>query len=437
MRGRSRTRSLRWRVLTAISVVAIVIVTLFAVPLAIAVSDLYRSETVAALSRDATWIAAALPYEDIEAGRSFRLPAQVPAGLTVGIYTPEGRLLHGGGPARSAVAARAADDGHPHEGVEAGFLLVTAPVPAHGVPVAAVRVATPYEQVRERVERAWLLMAALAALTIALGAAVALRQSARLAQPLEHLTQAAQALGQGDFSVRPPRSAVSEADAAGQALAATAQRLGEVLERERSFSADVSHQLRTQLTGLLLGLDSALARSGADLRQAIETALQRGERLHAIIDDLLGLARDTRTGSEPLDVPALLEEVRLDWHGRLAAQGRRLLINVPPDLPEVAASAPAVRQILRVLLDNALVHGRGQVSVDVSEVGDVLAIEVSDEGPGIAEEAEVFARRTAGDGHGIGLALARSLAEAEAGRLILRRRSPPVFSLLLSPPAGS
>jgi signal transduction histidine kinase len=429
---------MRRRVLTAITVVAAFTVALFAVPLAVVVDHLYRGETAAALGRDATWIAAAVPDEAVENGaRSIKLPTGVPAGLTVGVYSTTGRLLHGAGPVTSRLAAEAADR-HPHDGMEAAFLVATAPIPGDETQLGVVRVATPQDIVDDRVQAAWLLMAGLAAVAIAFAAVFALRQSARQSAPLEHLTNAALAVGDGDFSVRPPRSAISEADDAGQALTATARRLGAVLDRERSFSANVSHQLRTQLTGLLLGLESALTRPGADLNQAITTAVGRGERLQVVIDDLLELARDTRTGFRPLDVPALLEEVRLDWHGRLAAQGRRLTINVPDELPPVAASLPAVRQILRVLLDNAVVHGSGEVSLDVTEVGDALAVEVSDQGPGIAEDADPFARRTsAGDGHGIGLALARSLAEAETGRLILRRGSPPTFALLLSPPRST
>jgi signal transduction histidine kinase len=256
----------------------------------------------------------------------------------------------------------------------------------------------------------------------------------RLAAPLEDLTRSAQALGDGDFTIRAPRSNVREADQAGLALEATARRLGEVLDRERAFSANVSHQLRTQLTGMMLGLEAALARPDAALADAIHTALGRGERLQTVIDDLVRLTRDNRTGSAPLDVPAVLDEVRECWQGPLAAQGRRLTVGVPDDLPPVAASAAAVRQILRVLLDNALIHGEGEVTVEVADLADGIAIEVADRGPGVPEGVDVFARRAA-DGHGIGLALARSLAEAEAGRLVLRRTAPPVFSLLLSPAA--
>ncbi|GLX09042.1 HAMP domain-containing sensor histidine kinase [Microbispora sp. NBRC 16548] len=286
---------------------------------------------------------------------------------------------------------------------------------------------------------AWLVMAGLAVLVIGLAAAFARRQSARLAAPLEDLTRSAQALGDGDFTIRAPRSNVREADQAGLALQATARRLGEVLDRERAFSANVSHQLRTQLTGMMLGLEAALARpdaalADAALADAVHTALGRGERLQTVIDDLVRLTRDNRTGSAPLDVPAVLDEVRECWQGPLAAHGRRLTVSVPDDLPPVAASAAAVRQILRVLLDNALVHGEGEVTVEAADLADGIAIEVADRGPGVPEDVDVFARRAA-DGHGIGLALGRSLAEAEAGRLVLRRTSPPVFSLLLSPAA--
>ncbi|MEV6865072.1 HAMP domain-containing sensor histidine kinase [Streptosporangium subroseum] len=423
---------LRHQVLVAIVGVAALTVALFAVPLAVAVGQLYRNETTGALERDAAWIAAVVPDDPAQRGRApVPLPRGLPSGLTVGVYAMNGRLLSGDGPRTSGVVTNA-HDGHVHDAIENGFLAVSAPIPSDETPAGVIRVATPYDQVEDRVHHAWLIMTGLGVIVIGLATVFALRQSVRLAAPLEHLTRAAQALGAGDFSIRAPRSGVREADDAGLALEATARRLGEVLDRERAFSADVSHQLRTQLTGMLLGLESALTRPGADLPHAIGTALTRGEKLQTVIDDLVRLSRDSRAGAEPFDVRNLLEEARADWHGTLAAQGRRLSVNLPVELPPARASAAAIRQILRVLLENATIHGRGEIVVDVADLGDAIAIEVADQGEGVSEETDIFTRRSGhGDGHGIGLALARSLAEAEGGRLTLRRGSPPVFSLLL------
>ncbi|GAA4579798.1 HAMP domain-containing sensor histidine kinase [Planotetraspora phitsanulokensis] len=415
----------------AIVGVATLSVALFAIPLAVSMGRLYHDDMTASLDRNATWIAAVV-HEDVVRNGVVHLPLPrgVPSTLTVGFFGAGGAKLSGEGPATSRIADDARD-GHVHEGVEQDFLAVAAPFPSDRKLAGSVRVAVPYEVVRDRMYRAWLLMAGLAVAVIGLAAVVALRQSARLSAPLEHLTSSAQALGSGDFSIRAPRSDVREADAAGLALEATARRLGDVLGRERAFSVDVSHQLRTQLTGMLLGLESALHRPDADLAGAIRTAVERGERLQTTIEDLVRLTRGGHTsGLEPFDVRALVKEISADRRAALAEIGRGLTVAVPDELPGVAASPAAVRQILHVLLDNAAIHGKGQIAVEVSDLGDGVAVEVSDQGPGIPEGADVFARR-AGDGHGIGLALARSLAEAEGGRLILRRAASPVFSLLL------
>ncbi|MEV6983510.1 HAMP domain-containing sensor histidine kinase [Sphaerisporangium sp. NPDC051017] len=424
---------LRRRALAAIVAVTALAVLLFAAPLAVSVGRLYHDETAAALQRDAAWIAAAVP-DDV--GKDPRLPAALPrdiaADLTVGVYTVNGaRRLFGAGPETSALAA-SSHDGRTHQRIEDGYLAVTAPIPSDEGIRLVVRVAVHHDLIEDRIHRAWLLMAALGLVALGLAAGMAIYLSRRLATPLERLTGAALALGDGDFTVRAPRSGLREADQAGEALEATARRLGDVLAREQAFSADVSHQLRTGLTGLLLGLESALARPAADQADAIRNALARGERLRTVIEDLVTLARHTHAGGRPLDLRALAEEVRRHWHGLLAERGRRLTIRIEPDLPPVTAAPAAVRQILLVLLDNALTHGAGEVVITVADVGPGVAVNVGDQGEGVPEGKDVFARpASAHDGHGIGLPLARSLAEAEGGRLVLHRNAPPVFSLLL------
>ncbi|WP_018653098.1 sensor histidine kinase [Actinomadura flavalba] len=408
---------LRRRLLLTITGITAVAVVLLTIPLAVGARELYRAQAVATLERDAARVAAGgLTARRVHVGRA----------MTVGIYRPGGVRASGAGPARSAVAA-ATVDGRSHQADEAGSLAVTAPIPGGPGNGDVVRVALPKRVIAARTTRAWTVMVACALVILGMAAFVARRQSRRLARPLERLTLAAQALGDGDFTVRADRSGLREADEAGRALEVTARRLGSMLERERAFSADVSHQLRTPLTGLLLGLEAALERPGADLRDAARNAVRRGERMRDIIDELLLLARDAGPDRAPLDVPALLDDLNARW------EGVDLTTAVHGTLPVVHVKTSAVRQILDVLVDNAVEHGAGPITVEASDIGGGLAFDVADRGPGITgREDEIFARRAGGgNGHGIGLALARTLAEAEGGRLVLRRPAPPIFTLLL------
>jgi signal transduction histidine kinase len=280
-------------------------------------------------------------------------------------------------------------------------------------------------------------MAGLAALAVAATWLVARWQARRLVRPLEELSRTAVLLGGGDFSVRTAASGIPEIDSAGTSLNTTADRLGALIHRERAFSADASHQLRTPLTGLRLGLETALDAPGADLRAAIGTAIESADRLERTIEDLLSLAREPRRRGAPLDMAALAEEARQTWGPVLAARGRQLRLDRAEDTPVSTAAPAAVRQALWVLLDNAVQHGAGTVTVTVRDAGGALAVDVSDEGPGPRQDRLAPGRAAGrdGGGQGIGLALARSLAEAEGGRLRLTRPAPPVFTLLL--PAAS
>jgi signal transduction histidine kinase len=410
-------------------------VLLFAVPLAVVLRDMYENAEVTALQRDATQVAAVVPETVASSKDAVVLPWDLPAGLTVGVYTISGQLIREHGPGHSALAALA-QDGRGHVGVEGADLAVSAPVPADQAVAVTVRVAIPDDVVTDRTLRAWAVMALLAAVVVGIATLLARRQAARVARPLERLTDSARALGAGDFAIRTDRSSILEADTLAEAIESTAGRLGDLLQRERAFSTNVSHQLRTPLTALLLGLESALSRPNADLRAAAEVAVRRGERLETTIEDVLRLAREIHPQAAPLAVEDLLTGVRDRWQGTFAEHGRELRVSAAPGLPAVRASAAAVRQAVEVLVDNALVHGAGRAEVAVSTLADGLLIEVTDEGAGLADPDVAFAPRSASaDTHGIGLGLARSLIEAEGGRLLLRQVAPhPVFGLLLPAP---
>jgi signal transduction histidine kinase len=357
--------------------------------------------------------------------------------VTITLYDANGRRWLGNGPTGLDEPVQEALEGEISSGTVGADLVVAVPVVDDDV-VGVVRASTPRVEAWVRIVGVWLLMAALA--TVALGAVwlVARRQGARLAQPLEQLAENAQRLGDGDFSVRASPARIPEIDAVGAALDRTAQRIGDVVARERALTADASHQLRTPLTGLRFGLEAAIDAPGQDLDAAIRTAIGSTDQLIRTIDDLLALARDTTRVAGPLHLTDVISELTDQWHGLLAAAGRPLRTAVPDALPAAAASGAAVRQILAVLLDNAVRHGAGTVTVTVRESGDALAVDVGDEGAGVRDTEEIFVRRSPkAGGHGIGLALARSLAEAEGGRLVLTHPLPATFTLLLPVHAGA
>ena len=356
----------------------------------------------------------------------------------LGLYNTSGQRISGNGPSTADEPTRRALAGHHVTDEHNDEILVALPISAGDSVLGVIRAATPFSEVYQRVGEAWLLMAGLGVIAVLLVWLVARALATRLIRPLQQLATTAGTLGDGDFSVRAPPAGIPEIDSVSTALNSTATRLDDLLARERAFATDASHQLRTPLTGLRLGLEVALDTPGQDLRTAIGTAIEDTERLQTTIEDLLVLARTATRPTELIDVLPLLTELRTAWLRRPDTGRRPFRINTTIDPATARASTAALRQVLTVLLDNAALHGAGTVTVTIRDAGEALAIDVADEGPGITTApAQLFTRRSPAtaapgtNGHGIGLALARSLTEAEGGRLRLSTLTPPTFTVLL------
>jgi signal transduction histidine kinase len=319
------------------------------------------------------------------------------------------------------------------------------PVAAGEGVAGAVRASSSRRVVQGRVVGAWAAMLGLASFAALCAVLLARVQARRVARPLEQLEEMAEQLGDGNFAVRAAPSGIAEIDGAGDSLNRTAERLGDLVARERAFSAQASHQLRTPLTGLRLGLDSALSSPDGDLRAAAAEAIVAADQLERTIDDLLALARGGAATGEALDVGAFLEDVRARWHGLLAAAGRPLRV-VEEDAPPVCASVAAIRQILEVFMDNAYRHGKGTVTITARDSGGALAIDVADEGSAVLPRVPVTppSPLASPDAEGsgrkprrLGLTLARTLAEAEGGRILLSGSPSPTRATLLLPPTST
>ena len=426
---------MRRRIVRVSVVAALAALVVLSVPLAVAVHRLYVSQARGQLEQVALRAEIGVDPQDLAGTRL--PPAPNPQGA-LGLYDLDGRRVAGSGPVRADEVVQASLRGPVAQQIRAGTIMVSLPVRDDDLGVvAAVRASVPDRVVWERTARAVAATALLGLLALLAAVLVARRQAALLSRPMEGLAVAAQALGDGDFSARAGQSGVEEVDRVAQALATTADRLAALLERERSLADDASHQLRTPLTGLQLRLESALNGSGEDLRPALESALQAARRLGQTVDDLLSLrhpppARERRL---PTSADELASGVLERWSGICAAAGRPLNAGVDGDAPDTSASPPAVRQVLDVLLDNALKHGAGRIRVRLRDAGGALAVDVGDDGSLIGLPSDQLFRRgeSATGSTGIGLSLASSLVQSDGGRLVLSGRRPTTFTALLPP----
>ncbi len=424
---------MRARIVIAIVGVAAVAVLLVGIPLAFAVKHLYTSQEILRLEREASETRRAIDATALGASDPIELPSTGPTLFSV--YDPGGHRIAGSGPIVADDVVRHALLGDVRDARLDGRILVAVPINGNERITGALRASKSESYVVDRTRRTWLTIALIGAAALLVAALLALYLARRLTRPVDTLVGAAERLGAGDFSVRAHPSGVNELDHLGRALDTTAERLGGLVARERSFSSDASHQLRTPLAGLRIHVESALATPGHDLRQALEGTLEPIDRLEETVDSLLLLARDAHIDRAPLDLARVVNDLDRDWHGLLAAAGRPLRITIEDSVPAPTVSEPAVRQILDVLVDNSLRHGQGVVTVDVRHVSGAVALRVADEGTTELDPIHVFDRQS-GNSHGIGLALARTLAEAEGGRLVLERPGPaPKFALLLPAPS--
>jgi signal transduction histidine kinase len=424
---------MRRRLMIAIAGVAAAAVMLFALPLALVLQRNYRNEELLRLQRDT--IAAT---RAIDLGAPRRDPIELPPTRDqLAVYNAAGQRVAGRGPARADELVRAAlRTASPADRAQDGRLLAAVPLLARERVSGAVRAQRSDAAAARDTHRAWVALAGLAAIVVALAVLAASLLGRRLARPLERLAAAARRLGDGDFGARAPRGGVPEADQIAAALDDTARRLGNLVARERAFSADASHQLRTPLAALRIELEAIELRG--DPPPELPRALAQVDRLQATIDTLLAVARDAPRSPAHSDLAALLSDIETRWRGPLAADARPLHLLQRTEHP-VARAAPAiVTEILDVLLDNARRHGHGPVTITVRAIDPWLAVDVSDQGPGFTDSTDhVFSRRTASrDGHGIGLALARALAHAEGGRLAITQPRPPTVTLWLPRPTG-
>jgi signal transduction histidine kinase len=259
-------------------------------------------------------------------------------------------------------------------------------------------------------------------LTLVLGVVLYL-MARTITRPLTSLARAADAAGRGERRPALPETGARELREATHAFNVMQERLHRYLDSRTHVLAAMSHDLRTPLTRLKLRVE------------ALGDAAQR-ERFGADLDEMIGMVTSALNLFKGLDDDEPLQTVDL---GALLDELEREFAELGADLDvggAVRASAnakpKALKRCLTNLVSNAAKYG-GRATV-VVEDGEHLVIRVLDEGPGIPEDSleEVFepffrlesSRNSATGGTGLGLGIARDIAQAHGGSLVLRNRSP-------------
>ena len=436
------------RLLASYLSITVFVLVIIEVPLGVVFARAERDRLVAAVERDATVLATvvedtleagatggldpvAADYRDRTGGRVVVVDR---AGITVADSDPPapGRRDLSTRPEIAAALRGQHTAGSRSSATLGGsFLYVAVPVASQGQVYGAVRITYPTAAVEARVRRVWLALAGVAAVVLGVVALVGFALARSTTRPLRALEQATTALARGELAARAP---IDQGPPEVRRLAATfndmAARLGRLLDSQRAFVADASHQLRTPLTALRLRLENLEATTPPAAAGDLRAAVAETGRLARLVDGLLTLARAEAAPSrrEVLDLAAVVADRQAAWTPLAAEQDVALTVH-PTSAAAVWAVPGALEQVLDNLLANALrvAPAGSRIQLAIRKVGGWVELHVTDQGPGMpADQRErAFDRFWRGpaserDGTGLGLAIVRQLLEASGGTAELR-----------------
>ncbi len=440
--------SFRARLVLAAAYLLAVVVIALAVPLALSVDRRATSELESDLVADATVLSGRVG-DLVRLDATNQLEAVV-ADATVGtgartvVVDGEGLLLADTG--GTAAGTQFASPERPELGAALegsvdvrkrhsdtlgdDLLLVTVPVTDRGDVIGALRVSAPLGEVESSVQSSWLALALIGVAVVAAGLVLAWILAGSMARPVEKLRAAAGRLGRGDLDARVEPEGPQEIDELGRSFNRMAGELSANLAAQRDFVANASHQLRTPLTGIKLRLEAIRAEGGNAVEEAAKAEAEL-DRLSALVDDLLALARAVgdRSPGEVVDLGETVRAAARRWAEPAAESGHDLRV-ADGEGGWVWAAPGDLAHILDNLLENAIRYSPpgSHIDVELDRNGSRAGFVVSDTGPGIPpeERARVFERfyrggggRSAGPGTGLGLAIAAELAERWNGTVEL------------------
>jgi signal transduction histidine kinase len=302
-----------------------------------------------------------------------------------------------------------------------------------GERVVVVEAHVPDAALRHGVRRAWTALAAVAAGLVIGSVIVGDRLAARVVRPARHLAAAASALGNGDLEVRVAPSGPRELAEAGVAFNQMADRLASLRTAERETVADLSHRLRTPLTGLRLDVEALEETEGhpfdeVDRRRTLARVRQAIASLEHEVDVLIRTTRQSsaeeQTAPERCDASDVVRERMAFWSAVAADQDRQCRVLAPATPAPVPVAASELAAALDAVLGNAFRYTPQGTALEVavSRRAGWVAVRIDDAGEGIHDPDRALRRGSSGRGStGLGLDIARRVAEAGGGSVNVDR----------------
>jgi signal transduction histidine kinase len=395
----------RWLALLVAATTSLVLIALL-VPMALLIRAVAENGAMSRATAAAESVAVAVGTPDLElAVEQQARPVTVflPGGSSVGVSAARSDAVRLAATGRSVTAS--APGGRE--------VLVSAQSPEG---TAVIRVFVPDAELMRGVREAWLALLLLGLALVVLGIVLADRLALAVTRPVDGLARVSHRLARGDLSARAEPGGPPEVRSVALALNQLAGRIDELLVAERESVADLSHRLRTPLTGLRLDAESLRDPEEAARLQTRVDALERA--VSAVITE----ARRRSAGRGSCDAAAVVRERVRFWSVLAEDQGREVAVSLPDAPLPVAVGAEELAACVDALLGNVFAHTPegAAMSVRLAPRSEGALLAVEDSGPGF-EPALLERGNSAGGSTGLGLDIARRTAESCGGHLAVSR----------------
>jgi signal transduction histidine kinase len=426
---------MRLRITLLVLATSSLVLVSFLLPLALLLRTFAAERATGSATAQAQWLAplaATLAPDDLRLTIA-RVNAQNADEPTT-VFLPSGEVL--GSPAQRTSNVRLAMRGRSFTGHVAGGEEIL--VSVQGLPrgTAVIRTFVPDARLRQGVSREWLLLGIIGVGLLGLSVAVAAQLARSLLMQLGAVARASELLADGDLSARAPYDGPPEIRQVSNGLNRLAARIGELLTHERETLADLSHRLRTPLTALRIDAESL--RDETEMMQVIADV----DELTRTVNEIIREARrpSVSGGRIACDAAEVIRERTAFWQALAEDQDRYMAVEIDSDWLPVRVPAQDLAACADILLENVFAHTPEGAAFGVrltARASGGAWLTVADDGPGFAGDHAV--RGSSGGGStGLGLDIARRIAESSGGSLTIGRspRGGAAITLALGPTAA-